>query len=86
MLDTIIIHLSTDELRYFFGDLLQPFIEKLLSFPSEYKMSDILTKSQNFLQDPSFKAVKILSKLGELVRKVDWPLEIKRNHTDNLYK
>lgn len=30
-----------EEMKEFFGDLLQPFIEKLLTFPSEYKMNDI---------------------------------------------
>ncbi|CAK62836.1 unnamed protein product (macronuclear) [Paramecium tetraurelia] len=86
MLENIVSNLSMEEMREFFGDLLQPFIEKLLTFPSEYKMADIYSKQVNLFLDPSFKSLKILSKLGSLVRKSEWPIEVKRNHTDNPYK
>jgi hypothetical protein len=36
--------------------------------------------------DPSFKSLKILSKLGSLARRSEWPIEIKRNHLDNPFK
>lgn len=83
LLENIVTNLSMEEMREFFGDLLQPFIEKLLTFPSEYKMADIYSKQVNLFLDPSFKSLKILSKLGALVRKSEWPIEIKRTHTDN---
>ncbi|CAD8209393.1 unnamed protein product [Paramecium pentaurelia] len=86
ILENIVTNLSMEEMKEFFGDLLQPFIEKLLTFPSEYKMADIYSKQVNLFLDPSFKSLKILSKLGSLVRKSEWPIEIKRNHTDNPYK
>ncbi|CAD8122370.1 unnamed protein product [Paramecium sonneborni] len=88
ILENIVTNLSMEEMKEFFGDLLQQFIEKLLTFPSEYKMADIYQNSKqvNLFQDPSFKSLKILSKLGSLVRKLEWPIEVKRNHTDNPFK
>ena len=49
-------------------------------------MADIYSKNVNLFLDPSFKSLKILSKLGSLVRKSEWPIEVKRNHTDNPFK
>ena len=68
--------LSQEELYIFFGDGLERMLHKLVLIAKEMKAPDQTNKQSSVLQDPFFKAMKILAKLGTLARNNAWQVKL----------